>query len=250
MMVHELRSPLDGIKKRIEVMKALGEKGDQSKEKEIVASIYENASHMLELVNDLLDAAKLESGQFQIRKEEADVRKLVQGRIDFFDILANDSNIELKSYFDPALPEKINLDPARVEQVLNNLISNALKFTENGGKIMIHVLLYKKGQDILRVASEQGVQWLLDKKPKPIPDLPDSLFIAVTDSGVGISDKDVGQLFNKFKQFRSTAVRKDKSGTGLGLYIAKGITERHGGLIDVSSVERTATTFYFTIPIN
>lgn len=249
MMVHELRSPLDGIKKRIEVMREWEGKKDEKQEQEITASIYENASHMLELVNDLLDAAKLESGKFQIRKEPTNIRQVISNRVDFFSVLAKDSKIEIKTYFDPQLPEKINMDSLRVEQVLNNLLSNSLKFTDSGGSVTIHALRYKKGQDILKEAKNQGVQWLLEKMPKPFPQLPESVVVAVTDNGVGMSEKDLGQLFNKFKQFRASAVKKDKMGTGLGLFIAKGITESHGGLIGVHSLEGVGTTFYFTIPI-
>ena len=106
-------------------------------------------------------------------------------------------------------------------------------------------MLHKDGQDILKEGADLGFKWILGSNPS----LPNSLVIAVTDSGVGISQENILQLFNKFKQFRASAVRKDKMGTGLGLFIAKGIVESHGGIIGVESVEGQGTTFYFTIPI-
>lgn len=250
MMVHELRSPLDGIKKRIEVLREEGIKADKKYQDELIKTVYDNSSHMLELVNDLLDAAKLESGKFDLRKEPSDIRMLVKDRVTFFEILAQDGNIELTQNLSQDIPDKINFDPMRIEQVLNNLLSNSIKFTGPGGKVKVEGFIHKSGQDIINEAKAGNVNWLLSEVPKNLKDIGDSLIITVTDSGIGISAKDIGQLFNKFKQFRATAVKKEKSGTGLGLVIAKGIVEAHLGIISVASTESVGTTFYFTIPIN
>ena len=250
-MVHELRSPLDGIKKRIEVLNDPSLPKAPEKESEIMNTIYVNAAHMLELVNDLLDAAKLEAGKFEFRKEPSGIRILIQERVNFYKILAEGDSIVLDYKVDQKVPEKINMDPVRMGQVLNNLISNAIKFTETGGKITVQALLHKQNGNIMEEAKDAQISWLLDKDDKNITKVGDSVVIAVTDSGIGISQDNIGQLFNKFKQFKATAAKKEeKKGTGLGLVIAKGLAEGHGGVIGVGSEEGTGSTFYFTIPIN
>lgn len=249
MMVHELRSPLDGIKKRIEVLQEAGGNTDKKYQDDLMKTVYKNASHMLELVNDLLDAAKLEAGKFELRKEPTDVKNIIKDRVTFFEILAKDGNINISSHLAADVPEKIMCDSMRIEQILNNLISNAVKFTNPGGKIVIDAFVHKFGGDLLAESSANGVQWQVKASPKNINLWPESVVIAVTDSGVGISEKNQAQLFNKFKQFRDTAINKEKAGTGLGLAIAKGIAEGHGGTINVASTEGAGSTFYVNIPI-
>jgi len=251
MVIHELRSPLDGIKKRIEVLREKGVKNDKKAQDDLTKSIYENSSHMLELVNDLLNSAKLESGKFELHKELSDIKQLVEERINFYDILAEDAKVELGFQFGNDLPSKIIFDYSRIEQVINNLVSNAIKFTEPDGKVSVQVLLYKHGQDILKESEKTGIKWFLDNKAgMDINNGSDSLVIAVTDTGIGVAEKDISQLFNKFKQFKSMASRKNESGTGLGLVVAKGIVQEHKGIIGVVSKEGQGSTFYFTIPIN
>jgi signal transduction histidine kinase len=140
-------------------------------------------------------------------------------------------------------------DPSRIGQAINNLISNGLKFTETGGTITVQALLHRRGHSILEEAGKVGIQWHLSEDVKDISQGPDSVVIAVTDSGIGIPQKALAQLFNKFVQFRETAARKEKKGTGLGLVIAKGIVEEHGGLIGIASQEGAGTTAYFTVPL-
>lgn len=249
-MVHELRSPLDGIKKRIEVLSEGGEYDkDKAKRAEILSVVYKNASHMLELVNDLLDAAKLTAGKFEFHKQPADIKQLIQDRVSFFSVLAKDQGIGLEIKIDPGLPEQFEFDPLRIEQSLNNLISNAIKFTDSGGKATVQALLHKKGRDIIKEAQDAGIDWFIKKPNQSIQNGPDSVLVAVTDTGIGISEENIKQLFNKFKQFQSAAKRADKKGTGLGLVIAKGIIEGHGGMIGIDSEEGKGSTFYFSIPI-
>ena len=251
MMVHELRSPLDGIKKRIEVLREKGGKGTKKEQDEINKTIYDNSVRMLELVNDLLDAAKLESGKFDLRKELADIKQVIKERVSFYEILAKDAEVKLTSQFSNDLPEKSEFDYSRIEQVINNLVSNAIKFTESGGSVIVQALLHKQGQDIIKKAEKSGIRWLLkDKTNKDIASIPDSLFVAVTDTGLGIATENINKLFNKFKQFMDISSRRDKGGTGLGLVIAKGIVNEHNGVIGVASEKGVGSTFYFTIPLN
>ncbi|PJE50522.1 MAG: hypothetical protein COV29_03890 [Candidatus Yanofskybacteria bacterium CG10_big_fil_rev_8_21_14_0_10_36_16] len=250
-MVHELRAPLDGIKKRAEVLKeGLGMAKDQAGKDEIMSVIYQNASHMLELVNDLLDVAKIEAGKFELRREPSNIKQIMKERVNFFKILAEDAKIDLSFQAAENVPDDLNFDPLRIEQVLNNLISNAIKFTDAGGRVVVQALIHQNGNNISEEAISSGIEWLIDPNDPKLKNYPDSLIVAVTDTGIGLSKENIIQLFNKFKQLQSSAKRKEKKGTGLGLVIAKGIVESHNGVIGVGSEEGKGSTFYFTIPIN
>ncbi|MFH1536986.1 MAG: ATP-binding protein [Patescibacteria group bacterium] len=219
MMVHELRSPLDGIKSMSEVMEGDKFRQDKKSYDQFVQMINKDSRSMLTLVNDLLDAAKIESGKFEIQKEKTDLKDVINKRIEFFLIQAKEKQIKLKTEFDNNLPNIIEIDSTRIGQVLNNLLSNALKYTGLRGTIKIVV---KNEEKTVRVS--------------------------IIDSGVGISKEDQEKLFNKFKQFKQAA-ESEKKGTGLGLVIAKGIVEAHGGKISVASKEGEGSTFSFTLPI-
>jgi len=249
MMVHELRSPLVGIKAMAEGIKTDGFE-DTNMCKDYGGFIYEASAQMLNLVNDLLDAAKLEAGKFAVHKESADIKKVIKKRLSFFESVAKDNKIKLKSQLDKNLSTKVEFDTMRVSQVLNNLISNSLKFTKERGVVTIQALSHKKGGDIHTEAKESGIEWMLHSEEKKLANkISDSLIIAVTDTGAGISGDHILQLFNKFKQFQTKVAKGDKKGTGLGLAIAKGIVEAHGGMIGVVSEEGIGSTFYFTLPV-
>lgn len=250
MMVHELRSPLDGIKKISELLKKDGVKKKKVAYLEYIQMIFKNSSEMLELVNDLLDAAKLESGKFEVFKQPANIKEVIENRIKFFETSAKDAKIHLSQIIAKDVPNIIEFDALRISQVLNNLISNALKFNKPEGTIAIQVFLHKKNEDIGEEAKKNGILWQLPADEKKQTDANDSLVIGVTDTGIGISSQNVGLLFNKFKQFQASALNKDHKGTGLGLVIAKGIVEAHGGTIGVVSKEGAGSSFYFTIPLN
>lgn len=247
MMVHELRSPLDNIKK---MAKFLGESVVEAKERtEFVQLIYENSAEMLEMVNDMLDAAKLEAGKFEIHKTPTDIKPIIASRLKFYATSAQNAKIKIETQLAKNLPTRVDFDAQRISQVFNNLLSNALKFTEAGGKVIVQALFHKKGGDINREAETANIQWQLDENDKGLSGLPNSLVVAVTDTGIGIPKNLFPQIFNKFKQFQATAVSGDKKGTGLGLTIAKGIVKAHGGIIGLGSKEGAGSTFYFTIPI-
>lgn len=245
MMVHELRSPLDGIKKISEaiIKKDVVSESEDSYEK-YIKLIHSNSSQMLELVNDLLDVAKIEAGKFDIHKKPLDIQQVIKSRLDFFEISAKNAGVELRCRFSENIPKQANFDGTRISQVLNNLISNALKFTNAGGKIVINVFYHKKGQDIADEAKKAGIRLFENKN---INKIPNSFIIAVANTGTAIPREVLPQLFSKFKQFGAPA-RAGIKGTGLGLVIAKGIVEGHGGVIGVESGEKVGSTFYFTIP--
>lgn len=242
MIVHELRSPLDSIKKMVEMMR--GSKVEKKKQADCFQMIYSSSSDMLELVNNLLDMAKIEAGKFELRKEKSDIKKVIESRIMFFGTSAKDAKVNLLNIVDKNIPDMVEFDPHTISQVLNNLLSNAIKFTGENGNIIIQALLHQKGKKISDEAKEVGIEWFIDED---IEDIDNSLLVAVTDSGAGINTEQIGKLFNKFSQAKSMFVQK--GGTGLGLAITKSIIESHGGIVGVSSIEGRGSTFYFTLPI-
>lgn len=246
MMVHELRSPLDGIKKMSEFM----EKSDIHKDEKIFLDypklIRGSSSHMLDLVGDLLDIAKLESGKFSVVKEAHDIQKTINDRVSFFSGAARAVKIALAARFGE-FPEKILFDEKRISQVLNNLISNALKFTKEKGTVEVQAFIHAKNKNILDEAKNENIKLFLESENENLKNLPDSVFISVTDTGFGIKKENINKLFNKFEQLE--VLSEDKRGTGLGLIIAKGIVESHNGIIGATSKYGEGSTFYFTLPI-
>ena len=114
----------------------------------------------------------------------------------------------------------------------------------------MQALIHHQGQSLDTEAKQAQIEWILRSDDKNIQNLPDSLILAVTDTGIGITKDDIPQLFNKFKQFQSHTTRSsDQKGTGLGLVIAKGIIEAHDGVVGVASEEGVGSTFYFNLPL-
>lgn len=171
---------------------------------------------MVNLVNDLLDMAKIEAGKFTINKGEADLISLVKETIDRSTMKASQKGLQIKLETTETIL-KASVDDFRIRQVLNNLISNAIKFTQEG---TITVSVLKK-----------------DKEAE----------LAVKDIGVGIARDEIQNLFTKFRQLQQSPTKHE--GTGLGLVIAKGIIEAHGGKIWVESEIGSGTKFYFTLPL-
>ncbi len=247
MMVHELRSPLVGIKSVVDYMEGKGDMPDTNKA-EHVRMVRDASSRMLELVNDLLDVAKIEAGKFEVTKEPSNIATLIADRIAFYTTLAESAGITLTSTLGADLPAQAPFDSTRISQVISNLISNALKFTPSGGKVMVQALVHHAGKDILEEVKNAAVNVFFNTQPVLFGTIPDSLVIAVTDTGPGIPEESLKQLFSKFKQF-TFGTQPEKHGTGLGLVIAKGLVEAHGGTIGIASKLGVGTTFYFTIPL-
>lgn len=247
MMVHELRSPLTGIRSIADLLKNEKIKNEQKKYQEFVNLISVNSSSMLDLVNDLLDVAKIESGNFPIFKKPGDLRAIIEQRIQSYKILAAESRLAITENVAPDVPKSLNLDEAKIIQVLNNFLSNAIKFTPAEGKITVAAFSCPAGQAAPSLAAKLGLPW--PEFPKSPASEKDEVIVSVSDTGMGIPRSELPKLFNKFEQL-STARKTEKKGTGLGLVIVKGIVEAHGGKVSVVSDEGRGTTFYFSLPLN
>jgi signal transduction histidine kinase len=223
MLVHELRAPLTAIKDSAELMvEILQESGKLEKDQEtkFLTIIDRQSKNLLGQIGQVLDAAKIEAGQFSISKVTSDIGKVVEDAVEPFLPEARKKQIYLSTGIGSPLP-KVEIDPLRITQALNNLISNSLKFTPVNGKIVVSV----KNTD-------------------------DGLTIAVSDNGIGIPESDQKDLFSKYYQISTTPHQLAKKGTGLGLYITKGIVEAHGGTVGVTSEGlNKGTTIYFILPV-
>ncbi|MET0647473.1 MAG: ATP-binding protein [Pyrinomonadaceae bacterium] len=215
---HDLRSPLTVISGVINFFTS-GRLGDMTAEqKNMVAMMERNTQNLIELVNDLLDASKLESGTMRLDFSTIELLGLVNELCQQMQPLASEKEIALEVDVPEGLPT-LRADRAKLRRVLVNLVSNAVKFTPRGGRVS------------LSAAPEDG-----------------AVRVSVADTGVGIPEEDLRDIFDKYAQARSRATRSEK-GTGLGLYITRQLVELHGGRIEVSSEVGRGSTFSFTIPV-
>lgn len=250
MIVHELRSPLDNIKKIIELV-VRGAVKEESKEfKEYMSMVHQNSSSMLELVNDILDLSKLQAGKFEIHKEEVSPKDLIDNRISFYKLTADSKSVGLNKIESSTIPEKLQLDERAVKQVLNNFLSNSLKFTSQNGAVWVSAFTVEPQKplppDVLEGMQHVGVPVFPTIEDLKIQK--NSFCVVVSDTGIGIGEGALGTLFHTYKQ-ATLSPDKESKGTGLGLVIAKGIIEAHGGSVGVVSKEGRGTSFFFTIPM-
>lgn len=259
MIVHELRSPLTSINKlaeALQVPKIAAVKKTRDKD---IALIHEESRRMIALVNDLLDIARLESGKFEMTKVPSDVCGVIGDRVAFYAPAADAAGVTFTSACDKRIPNTVAFDPLRIAQTLNNLISNALKFTPSGGAARVEAVFHAAGGALEAEAAEAGFAWAWAKTEARFARMPDAVVVAVTDTGAGIPADEVPLLFTKFKQVHPLTnfgvgvqhgiLGQEKKGAGLGLVIAKGLVEAHGGLIGIYSREGKGSVFYFTIPM-
>jgi PAS domain S-box-containing protein len=218
MAAHDLRNPLAVILNYTEFILG-GYVGTTTPEQtKFIATMKRSSEFMLKLINDLLDVAKIEAGKVNLELEPTDLAELLRQNIALNQVLAGKKGVRLELEFAADLP-KMELDPAKIEQVLNNLVSNAVKFSSPGSTVKI------------RAARSNG-----------------TVRISVADHGPGIPPDEIGKLFTAFGRtsVRSTTGEKD---TGLGLLIVKRILEAHHGGIRVESEPGKGTTFFADLPV-
>ncbi len=226
MIVHDLRSPMNVIQGFIELIRS-GVVGEINAEQEELLDIAkENVKKVLTLIDNFLVASKMEVGRFSIEPKVGEINSLIERIEEGHQILAKNKNITLKTELNRNLP-LLYFDSLRIEQVINNLLSNALKFTPEGGEIRITSEFYRK-----EIKGEEKM----------------FVRVGVHDTGPGIPPEKQKTVFDKYEQVDSEMYLKS-AGTGLGLSICKEIVHLHGGDIWVESELGKGSHFYFTLPI-
>jgi PAS domain S-box-containing protein len=213
---HELRTPVTSIKGSLALLTSGILDGDPDKSREMMDIALLNTNRLQLLINDILDVDKLESGKMEFRFREADLLRLVRDVMSANQSYADQYGVTLVC---SGFPDTctVRIDPDRIFQVLTNILSNAIKFSVNGGVVTLE--LQKSGNDVR---------------------------VAVTNRGEVIPDTDRAKLFGKFFQRDSSSTRA-KGGSGLGLYICQKILEEHGSLMDYESNAVAGTTFFFVL---
>ncbi len=215
---HELRTPLASIKAAIDIVISgtVGEPTPQ--QKDFLSRAKSNVDRLNRLINDILDLAHMESGHLTLNRKPADINTIIQSVAQIQEPVAGARGLYLKTSLGPNMP-LLSLDQDKIIQVLNNLINNALKFTETGGITVSSLMNTEKHQVEVRVQ----------------------------DTGYGIKEEDLVKLFQKFQQLGESHQRQ--AGTGLGLAICKEIIRQHEGRVGVESKIGHGSCFYFILPV-
>ena len=221
MVSHELRTPLNSVHGFIDLL-LQGQMGELTEEQHTyLGYAQEGVQQLVSIVEDILLMTRSDSGQFEMKRQEVDLRVLVKQVVDSLQPQALKADVALDLDKDiPTSSPILYVDPQRMKQVLNNLVTNAIKYTPSGGTVTIHTRPY----------NEQFVM------------------ISVSDTGYGIPIEDQPHIFERFYQ-SNHALQSRVGGYGLGLTIAELIVEQHGGKIWFDSVTDKGTTFYFTAPL-
>lgn len=220
-MSHEIRTPMNAILGFTEVLKRGYARGAEDSKK-YLNTISSSGTHLLNLINDILDLSKVEAGKIELELVDCEPRSLIQEILEIMHVKADEKGISLDYEPKGALPRLFQTDAAKVRQILINLVGNALKFTDEGGVTLI--TRFEKSRD-------------------------DSIFtVDVVDTGVGMTDEQASKIFESFVQADSTITRRF-GGTGLGLSISKKFAEALGGDIVITSELGKGSTFSISIPV-
>ena len=220
-MSHEIRTPLNAV---IGMSRLLIDDNPLESQKENLGILKFSAENLMTLINDVLDFTKIETGNVELEKANVNLREMVQRITSSMQYRASEKNVYLKHTIEDAIPEFVIGDSARLVQVLLNLVSNAIKFTDTGG-VIIDLKVLEETNNNIRIR------------------------FAVTDTGIGIANEKINTIFESFKQAEADTTRK-YGGTGLGLAISKRLIELHDSRINVDSVLGQGSTFWFTVTFN
>jgi signal transduction histidine kinase len=215
-MSHELRTPLNAIIGFSGLLSQQTAGELNPKQLRFVHHIETGSKHLLQLINDILDLSKIESGQMELQCEDLSIEQLLPEVLSTIKPLAMSKHIDLVERVDGTT--RVHADHVKVKQILYNLLSNAIKFTPQGGTVAVECF-----------------------------NEPDAVRVTVVDSGIGISPEDLDLIFQEFRQV-TVPTNGPREGTGLGLAITRKLVERHGGTIQVKSELRKGSEFSFTLP--
>ncbi len=217
---HEIRTPMNGM---LLMSELLATAQLSPKYQRYANVIMKSGKSLLAIINDILDISKIQSGKLELESLEIETESLVGDVMSLFLQMAEEKKLELACCVDPDVPISFAGDPTRINQVLSNLVNNALKFTKNGGVTIRVNIEGDKIDSVIR--------------------------FSVVDTGIGIESKNLGKVFDSFSQADQTTTRTH-GGTGLGLSICKQLTEAMGGEISVSSTPDHGSEFSFTLPLS
>ena len=220
-MSHEIRTPLNAVigLSEIELKGRLTEASRNN-----IAQIYQSGSSLLEIINDILDISKIEAGGMELNPVDYDTASLINDTINLNIVRIGSKPIDLNLEIDGSFPGKLRGDELRIKQILNNILSNAIKYTDRG-KVTLNAALISPAQEDPDKAAVR---------------------FTISDTGIGIKPQDIKELFTDYKQLHSTADRKVE-GTGLGLMITKKLVEMMGGNISVESEYGKGSVFTVTV---
>ena len=266
-MSHEIRTPLGAVLGFTDVLRR-GLVTDSTEAVGHLNMIHRSGSHLLELINDILDLSKIEAGHLQIETIQTEIDKIIGEVADTMRVRADEKSIDLRIDFQSDLPRTIQSDPTRLRQIITNLVGNAIKFTDNGS-VTIAVRL-RPASAASDESPSDGSADPLPTGPSPTGLLPADLLptdllpadllptdllptgpaivIDVIDTGVGMTAEQQGRIFEKFVQADSSTTRKF-GGTGLGLSISRQLAQAMGGTLSVSGDVGVGSTFTLAIAV-
>jgi signal transduction histidine kinase/ActR/RegA family two-component response regulator len=222
-MSHEIRTPLNGIIGFADLLMRNADEGNEEQRAEWIGVIHGSSTHLLSLLNDVLDLSKLDVGKMDISPAPCSPRAVISESALIMQSRAEEKGLTLNLHFEPGVPEAIRTDGTRLRQIVMNLVGNAVKFTEKGGV-------------------EARVAFLAS----PSAGVPAMLRVSIADTGIGMTPEQTAALFNPFQQADHTIIHRF-GGTGLGLAISKRLAERLGGDISVSSTRGVGSVFTLTL---
>lgn len=242
-MSHELRTPLNHIIGFSELLYEEHFGALNSPQKEYLGDVLSSSRHLLSLVNDILDLAKVEAGKLTLKPAAVDFKILLENSLSMIKEKALKHRLTISTHFD-SLPESIQVDERKIKQIVYNLLSNAVKFTPDGGVITLSASLSNGAAGVSSAMGDLDKCPMLETRPRG-----SWVRVSVKDSGIGIDPLRLAGIFNPFEQIESDRNRRFQ-GTGLGLSLVRSLVELHGGKVWAESQgENSGAEVSFIIPI-